>query len=58
MANEEIRRLAKESRVMFWEIAAAVGISEATLTRWMRVPLHQEREKMVIAAIEKCRKER
>lgn len=53
MANEEIRWLAKEKRVMFWEIAAEVGISEATLTRWMRIPLSKEREQMIVDAIER-----
>lgn len=45
--NLDIRALASDSGVFLWEVADALGISEATLTRKLRKPLPEtEREKI------------
>lgn len=49
--NEAVRRAARIAGVPLWKIAAKIGVSEPTLTRWLRVPLSQEREARVMAAI-------
>lgn len=49
--NESVRRAARIAGVPLWKIAAKIGVSEPTLTRWLRVPLSQEREARVMAAI-------
>lgn len=52
-ANESIRKMAKEKKVPFWKVAQGIGISEPTITRWMRTELPREKEAMIIATI--CR---
>ena len=52
IANQEVRNRAKRMGVKHWQIAEYLGISEPTIMRWLRVPLSQEREKMVLEAIE------
>ena len=49
--NEKIRREAKAARVPLWEIAAQIGISEPTITRWMRSELNEEKKAMILDAI-------
>ena len=45
-ANQNIRDYAAKKGVYFWEIAMKLGISEPTITRWMRVelPVDKRRE--------------
>lgn len=49
--NKELRELAKSHNVPFWRIAAELGVSESTITRWLRVPLNLERKKSILDAI-------
>lgn len=51
MANEKIRRMAKGSGVALWMIAEHLGVSEPTITRWLRVPLPADKEARIRAAI-------
>lgn len=53
MENVKVRRAAKSAGVPLWRIAAEIGVSEPTLTRWLRVPLSPEREAEIMAAIDK-----
>lgn len=53
MANEKVRNAARLARVPLWKIAIAIGVSEPTLTRWLRVPLSPEREAAIMSAIER-----
>ena len=50
-ANQDIRDCAAKKGVYFWEIAMKLGISEPTITRWMRVELpadkHREIEQVI-----------
>lgn len=49
--NQAVRRAARSAGVPLWRVAAAIGVSEPTLTRWLRVPLPEDKEKRVMAAI-------
>lgn len=55
--NEAIRRAARIADVPLWAVAEAIGISEPTLIRWLRLPLPPEREQQVMAAIDRLAKE-
>ena len=49
--NDTIKRKIKESRIMQYEIAAKIGISEYTFCRWFRKELTAEQQKRILAAI-------
>ena len=53
MENEKIRKAARVAGVPLWKIAQYVGVSEPTLTRWLRTQLSEEREKAIMEAISK-----
>lgn len=50
--NEKIRRAARASGVPLWAAAQKIGVSEPTLTRWLRTPLPTEKEWRIMAAIQ------
>ena len=49
--NQTIREAAKRKGVKLWQIAAHLGISEPTMTRWLRSTLSPERENAIMKAI-------
>lgn len=49
--NEQVRRAARIAGVPLWMVAQRVGVSEPTLTRWLRAPLSQDKEQRILAAI-------
>lgn len=49
--NQDVRRAARVAGVPLWRVAAAIGVSEPTLTRWLRVPLPEDKERRIMAAI-------
>lgn len=55
-ANQTVRETAKTKNVKLWQIALHLGISEPTMTRWMRSPLSPERETQILAAIREIAK--
>ena len=55
--NEKLKLRARGAGVPLWRIAQELGISEPTITRWLRVPLSAEREDKIRAAIERLSKE-
>ncbi len=55
--NEQVRRAARSAGVPLWRIAADIGVSEPTLTRWMRFPLPADKEQRVMAAISRLAQE-
>lgn len=57
MENKAVRRAARAAGIPLWRVAAAVGVSEPTLTRWLRVPLPADKEQRVMAAISELAKE-
>jgi len=53
MENQKVRKAARAALVPLWKVAAEMGISEATLTRWLRNPLPEEKERAALDAIKK-----
>lgn len=56
MKNQKVRLMAKGSGIALWEVARALGISEATLTRRLRMPISLEQEKEIVDIINKLKK--
>lgn len=52
MKNDIIRKKARENRVPIWKIALALGISEATMTRRLRVELPAEERNVICSIID------
>lgn len=52
MANLEIRTQMRKANVRQWEVADCMGISEFTLTRWLRKELSQEQKTAISKAIQ------
>ena len=52
-ANQDIRDYAAQKGVYFWEIAMQLGISEPTITRWMRVELPEDKRREIVQIIDK-----
>lgn len=49
--NDAIKKTIKESRVMQYEIAAKIGVSEYTFCKWFRKPLTDEQQELILSAI-------
>ena len=56
--NEEVRRAARVADVPFWQIAAKIGVSQPTMTRWLRFPLPSEKKDRIMRAIQELALER
>lgn len=52
LANEDVRRMARRNDVPQWKIAAALGISEPTLCRWLRFELSSEKKHRIVHVIQ------
>ena len=51
MRNYAIREQAKTSNVRLWEIAEAMGVSEATVTRMLRKELSQAEQHKILGVV-------
>lgn len=49
--NDTIKKKIKASRIMQYEIAAQIGISEYTLCKWFRKELTAEQQEQILSAI-------
>ena len=49
--NDTIKKKIKESRIMQYEIAAQIGISEYTLCKWFSKELTPEQQEQILSAI-------
>ena len=43
----------KQNRLSHYEVAREIGISEATLCRWLREEMNKDRKELVSSAIDK-----
>lgn len=50
--NQKIRSVARAAGVPLWQVARLIGVSEPTITRWLRVPLPRDKEEQIMDAIE------
>lgn len=53
MQGKEIKELIQKKRLYQWEVAKELGINEFTLSRWLRNPLDEKREKAILYAIDR-----
>ena len=51
MANEAIKTAAKEAGVKLWEVAAALGMTDGTLSRKLRFEFSKEDRDKTLSAI-------
>ena len=56
--NAEVRRAARIADVPLWQIAAKIGVSQPTITRWLRFPLPGDKEARIMQAIKELSQER
>lgn len=49
--NEDIKKVIKESGLKFWQVAYAIGISDTTFSRKLRIELNLEEKKKINDAI-------
>ncbi len=52
-ANEDLRKAARNKGLPLWKLAQLAGISEATMTRHLRVPLPEGERLRLFELIEK-----
>lgn len=50
-ANQEIRSALKESGMKHWELAAAIGVDESTLCKWLRKELPDDKKSNILHII-------
>ena len=53
MKNLEIRQAMKENRLFSYEVAAALGIADSTMSRKMRKELDAEEKQKILEVIDK-----
>lgn len=51
MENMQLRSMLKMKGIPLWKIAKNIGVSEPTMTRWMREPLTKEHHEKIMNAI-------
>lgn len=56
MKNFEIRQAMKENRLFSYEVAAALGIADSTMSRKMRNELDEEEKQKILEVIDKLAK--
>lgn len=52
MDANQIKQILKEKRIYQWEVAKALGITEFTLTRWLRDDLPADRAEQIMQVID------
>lgn len=57
-ANKEVRRVAKESRVTLWQIAARMNRSYSWITQKIRIELSEKEKNEMLAVIDAIAGER
>ena len=57
LRNNEIRERARKKGVSLWQIAQHLGISEPTMTRWLRTDLSAGKKEVILEAIDQIAKE-
>lgn len=52
MTGYEIKAMCRKKRLFQWEVARTLGITEFTLSRWLRDPVSEQHVQAIIKAIE------
>lgn len=58
MRNKLIRTTLRCSDVKHWELAEQLGVSEATVCRWLRTELPEDKTTRILQAIEEVKAKR
>lgn len=53
--NKALKETARVANIPLWKIAAELSVCENTISRWLRNPLSEEKERRIIGAIEKLK---
>lgn len=56
MANEKIRKAIKDNGMYLWQLSDVLGVSEATITRWMRHEMSDAKQAEIVGAIHEYKK--
>ncbi len=56
MSNSDVRTAAKDAGVFLYQVAAAMGISEPTMTRKLRFELSEQEKQPIFEAIKNIKK--
>lgn len=51
--NEDIRAALRRADIRQWELAEEIGVSEFTLSRWLRLEMSEEKKAIIFKGIEK-----
>lgn len=57
IANADIRRELKQARIPFWLIGRQIGVTELTVSRWLREPLPEDKRQVIVEAIRQIKAE-
>ena len=57
MNNEEVKKIIRQSRIMQYEIAERLGVSEYTLCKWFRRELTDEQKQRIFEAVRAIKSE-
>ena len=57
-ANKKLREYMKQNNVPYWKLAAAFGVTEQTVIRWLRIELPSERTSEFMQKVDEIIKER
>ena len=49
--NLDIRQALYKKRIRYYEVAAAMGVSQSTFSRWLQTEMNDKRKKEVMKAI-------
>lgn len=58
MANEEIKKMLKESKIAYWKLGAKLNVCDNTIGRWLRFPLDRETKEKLMSAVDEIQKEK
>lgn len=56
-SNKDIKEAIRNLHVPQWKVARAMGVSENTLNRWLRLPLEKNRRAIICTVIDRMRRE-
>ncbi|HFD0848352.1 TPA: hypothetical protein ACF1A8_002374 [Enterococcus hirae] len=57
-ANAKIRERIESNRILYWEVADKVGITQSNLSVWLRTEMRDDRKARVEKAIDELLAER
>ena len=58
MKNKDLKDAFRVAGIRQWEVAEAMGVSEMTLVKWMRVELTEDKRQRILAALEQLKNSR